>query len=98
MSILKSFYFSQDLYILPAIFKSLSLDRSHIIKFRLKRLLSSSSLVHLLCNLLIQSVSDIPYVLCLLLQLLLFGFDLHQSSSIIIVIFLQLLKLSSLLE
>jgi hypothetical protein len=98
VSVFKGFHFSQDLHIFSTIFKTLSLYCSHIIQFRLQCLLCSLGLIHLFCNFFIQSISDISYVLSLLLQLLLFGFDFHKASSIIVVIFFQFLKLSSLLE
>lgn len=98
MLVLERFNLCQDLHVFATVLKTLALDCAHVVELRLERLRGPLDLVHLFGDVLIKSISNQPYVLSLLLQLLLLGFDFHESSGIVIIVLLQLLQLSSLLE
>jgi hypothetical protein len=98
MLILDLLNFSEDLEVLLGVLEVLATDAADIIELSLEGLLSTRNLLHLVSDLLLDSISLIIHVIGLLRELLLLGLDLHESASILIVVLLKLLQLTALLE
>jgi hypothetical protein len=98
MLILQLLNLGENFEVLLGVFEILSTDASHIVKLSLKRLLSTRHLLDLIANFFLDPFSLVILVLSLSLELLLLSLDLHESAGILIVVFLQLLQLSTLLE
>ena len=98
MLILDLLNFSEDLEVLLGVLEVLATDAADIIELSLEGLLSTRNLLHLVSDLLLDSISLIIHVIGLLRELLLLGLDLHESASILIVVLLKFLQLTTLLE
>ncbi len=98
MFVFKLLNLSKDFVVFLSVFKVSTFNRPHIIKLRLQRFLCSLNFVHLLSHFLIKSLSLHALFISLFVEFLLLCLESHKSAGVLIIVFLEFLKLTSLLE